>query len=190
VNTPPRRVFLGRDSSWAERVRVYRTADAVEVAYISAFEVTQRRVFFDEMQLVTLHRAPSRQNLWLLSILTALCALGTLLARSVPELSTLFLAAAVLAGAGLAAVAASPSWVVTAFGSRTHARVRLQFRAAKARALYEDLWHRAAEVQRRLAPDASGTPGTQGAPATAEAAVADPFPAPPPSPAPSLPDLP
>src|SRR5262249_31203720 len=54
---PRRRVFLGRDSTWAERIRVYRTDEALEVVYVSSFQLTMRRVFFDEVQLVTLHRS-------------------------------------------------------------------------------------------------------------------------------------
>jgi hypothetical protein len=158
MRPPPRRVFLGRDSSWAERVRMYRTADAVEAAYSSAVEVTLRRVFFDEMQLVTLHRARSSHSIWLLSILSALCALGTLLSWRVAELRSGFLTATVIAGIALFLFALIPARVVSVFSSRTRVSIRYQFRPGRARAVYQDLWRRAAEAQRQLAAPAGGLP--------------------------------
>jgi hypothetical protein len=167
MSQPPRRIFLGRDSSWAERIRVYRTADAVEVAHITAVEVTLRRVFFDEMQLVTLHRARSSHSIWLLSILTTLCALPTLLVRRVPEIFAAFLAATLLAGISLLLMVLIPAWVVNAFSSRTRVSIRYQFRPGRARAVYLDLWNRAAEAQRQLAVPAAGSPAAGPAPPVA-----------------------
>jgi len=158
MTEPPRRVFLGRDSSWTERVRVYRTDEALEVAYITAFDVSLRRLFFDEVQLVTLHRARGSRTLWLLIVLSALCALVTLVARPVPELSFLFI---VFASATTFVFACTlltvliQSSIVTAYGERARARIRFLYRPGKARRIYDDLSRRVGEVQGRIAAEAA-----------------------------------
>ncbi|HYH47320.1 MAG TPA: hypothetical protein VEG34_16690, partial [Thermoanaerobaculia bacterium] len=50
----PRR-YLGRAQSLSERVRTYWTAEALEVDRADNYEIRRRRVFFDEILLVTLH---------------------------------------------------------------------------------------------------------------------------------------
>jgi hypothetical protein len=156
MTEPARRVFLGRDASWAERVRVYRTDEALEVAYINTFEVSMRRLFFDEVQLVTLHRARGSRTLWLLIVLTALCALGTLAARSMPGLFQLFFVSvtAIAFAWTLVTALVRPS-VVTAYGLRARARIRFLYRPSKARRVYDDVCRRVGEVQGRIAAAAA-----------------------------------
>ncbi|MFP5288317.1 MAG: hypothetical protein ACLGI9_21455, partial [Thermoanaerobaculia bacterium] len=50
----PRR-YLGRAHSLTERVRTYWTDEALEVDRVDNFVIRRRRVFFDEILLVTLH---------------------------------------------------------------------------------------------------------------------------------------
>ncbi len=54
--TVARRTLLGRGSTLSSRLRVFRTPDAVEVDEIEGYDVTRRRVRFDEVLLVTYHR--------------------------------------------------------------------------------------------------------------------------------------
>jgi hypothetical protein len=154
MTEPARRVFLGRDASWAERVRVYRTDEALEVAYISTFEVSLRRLFFDEVQLVTLHRARGSRTLWLLIVLSALCALAALAARSTTELATGFVMVTAIVFAWTLVTALIQSSIVTAYGGRARARIRFLYRPGKARRVYDDLCRRVAEVQGRIAAEA------------------------------------
>lgn len=155
MTEPARRVFLGRDASWAERVRVYRTDEALEVAYISTFEVSLRRLFFDEVQLVTLHRARGSRTLWLLIVLSALCALAALAARSTTELATGFVTVTAIVFAWTLVTALIRSSIVTAYGGRARARIRFLYRPGKARRVYDDLCRRVAEVQGRIAAEAA-----------------------------------
>jgi hypothetical protein len=142
-----RRTFLGRDHRLAERVRVYRTAEALEIAYVSAFDVSTKRVFFDEVQLLTLHRTRAGRARWLLGISAALFGLGALLARTVPSLFAVLLALAAATATGSVAAALAPIWVVSIYGRRARARVRCAFREARARALYAELERQAREAQ-------------------------------------------
>ncbi|HYL06444.1 MAG TPA: hypothetical protein VE075_10415, partial [Thermoanaerobaculia bacterium] len=146
MSGPARRVFLARDASWVERVRVYRTDEALEVAHISWVEVSLTRVFFDEVRLVTLHSFRGGRTLWLLVALTALSGLGMLAGNSVPELLT----ATLVLGTGALVAALVPGWTVTAYGKRARARMRFPYRAAKARRVYDDLCRRVGEAQARL----------------------------------------
>jgi hypothetical protein len=155
MTEPARRVFLGRDVSWAERVRVYRTDEALEVAYINTFDVSLRRLFFDEVQLVTLHRARGSRTLWLLVVLSALCALGTLIAWSTPELANGFVTVTVIVFTWTLVTALIGSSIVTAYGGRARARIRFLYRPGKARRVYDDLCRRVGEVQGRIAAEAA-----------------------------------
>ncbi len=150
MTEPAPRVFLGRDASWAERVRVYRTDEALEVAYISTFEVSLRRLFFDEVQLVTLHRARGSRTLWLLIVLSGLCALGTLIARSTPVIFNGFVTVTVIVFAWTLFTALIQSSIITAYGGRARARIRFLYRPRRARRVYDDLCRRVGEVQGRV----------------------------------------
>jgi hypothetical protein len=165
MNAPARRrVFVARDAAWMERVRVYRTDEALEVAHISYFDVSLTRVFFDEVRLVTLHRSYGGRPLWLLIVVTALFGLSTLAANSVPELYYTFFGVTLALAALTLITALLPRWMVTVFGKRARARMRFPYRAAKARRVYDDLCRQVAEVQGRAAA------------AAASAAAAEPWP--------------
>jgi len=172
MTEPARRVFLGRDASWAERVRVYRTDEALEVAYISTFDVSLRRLFFDEVQLVTLHRARGSRTLWLLIALSALCALGTLISWSTPVLGNGFLTVTVIVLAWTLGTALIQSSIITAYGGRARVRIRFLYRPGRARRVYDDLCRRVGEVQGRIAAAAAAAVASASRPE-------EPFPEPP-----------
>lgn len=164
------RTFLGRDNSWAERVRVYRTADAVEVVHVTAFELAMRRVFFDEVRVVTLHRARASRATWLLVLLAAAPALLAFLARSDQTALQIFATLTVILGALAAAIILVPTWTVSVYGKRARARMRYFGRPAKARSIYEDLVQRAGAAQgRAVAADATPEPVATAAPPATEA---------------------
>ena len=164
MNEAPRypRRYLGRAQSLAERVRTYWTDEALEVDQVDNYEIRRRRVFFDEILLVTLHTTRG----FLLSILPLflglLFAVMALAASSEPAASTVFwIGAAVLVAFALGA-ALVPIWVVTVYGKRTRARMYFRLRQAKARAVYADICRAAADAQnalaRRLAAEAPEPP--------------------------------
>jgi hypothetical protein len=161
------RTFLGNDNSISERVRVYRTPDAVELDQIDQYQIFRKRVFFDEVRLVTLHAKRGAGTGWVLLILGLLLGLLSLPMRSEPVLARTFQGTAagfVLVGI---AVLLMPVWVVTVFGKRSRARVAYRLGEKKAREVYGEICRAAAEAQRALARGA---------------AVQGDFPAPPPLP--------
>jgi hypothetical protein len=150
----PLRRFLGTAHSWSERVRVYWTDEALEVDRIDHYELHRRRVFFDEILLVTLHSARGGGALpWSLVILIAFLGLVTFIAALSEQNEV---ALGFLIPTGVLVVAALtlfllPSWVVTVFGKRTRARMRFALRQAKAREVYAAICRAASDAQRALA---------------------------------------
>ena len=159
----PRR-YLGRAQSLAERVRTYWTDEALEVDRVDNYEIRRRRVFFDEILLVTLHNTRGVLAA-VLPLFLALLFTVTALAMAAGDeaaasrffwvLAAFFVAFAV--GAALA-----PVWVVTVYGKRTRARMHFRMRQTKAREVYAEICRAASDAQRalalRLAADIPGPP--------------------------------
>lgn len=151
----PQRVFLGSMLGVGERMRVFRTPDALEVDSSDHYEIQRRRVFLDEVQLVTLHRGLGGGVYpWVLGGLTLLFGFIAAVLFAVPD-STEIRNGFLLATAVLAALAVAsgflPAWTVTVYGRRTRARMRYRFREAKAREVYAEICAAAAEAQQALA---------------------------------------
>ena len=146
------RHYLGAASGIALRQRVYRTRDYLEVDEIDGYDVVRKRVFFDDVLLVTYHRFMG----W-----SFLVAMGTLAA--------IFTLIAVATGsgsrdAGLAifAISALPFLVlfagrlilkvdaVTVYGKRSRAQIHFPVRKGRAREVYVQLCRAAREHQDRL----------------------------------------
>jgi hypothetical protein len=151
----PQRVYLGSMLGVAERMRVFRTPDALEVDSSDHYEIQRRRVFWDEVLLVTLHRGLGGGVYpWVLGILTLFTGFFAAVMSATPELSEVgtgfLIATAVLA---VLAVASGflPAWTVTVYGRRTRARMRYRFREGKARAIYAEICAAAGEAQQTLA---------------------------------------
>ena len=153
MNEAPRypRRYLGRAQSLAERVRTYWTDEALEVDQVDNYEIRRRRVFFDEILLVTLHTTRG----FLLSILPLFLGLlfsaMALAASDEPAASTVFWIGAATLIAFAVGAALVPIWVVTVYGKRTRARMHFRLRQAKARAVYADICRAAADAQNALA---------------------------------------
>jgi hypothetical protein len=157
MTRPPRRVLLGTETGIADRCRVYRTAEALEVDLIDHYDIQRRRVFFDEVQLVTLH---SRRGMWRTALGLALLALAAGLVGAPAYDNSLrnLLFGSALVLAVLAVISAStPTWIVTVFGKRTRARMNFSYRARKARRVYAEMCLAAATAQ-TAAPQAPPEP--------------------------------
>jgi hypothetical protein len=158
MTRPPRRVLLGAESGIADRCRVYRTAEALEVDLIDHYNIQRRRVFFDEVQLVTLH---SRRGVWRASLGFTLLALAAgLMGVSMagyPWQNFLFGTAFGLALLAVMAAFAQ-AWVVTVFGRRTRARMSFSFRPARARRVYAEICQAAATAQAAVSASDPTTP--------------------------------
>ena len=146
----PRR-YLGRAQTLSERVRIYWTDEALEVDRADNYEIRRRRVFFDEILLVTLHNTRG----FLISIvplcLALLCAVFALATRDEPDASSGFWIIAAVFVAFAVGAALTPVWAVTVYGKRTRARMHFRLRQAKAREVYAEICRAAADAQRALA---------------------------------------
>ncbi|HEX7183686.1 MAG TPA: hypothetical protein VF756_17775 [Thermoanaerobaculia bacterium] len=154
MSNPVRREYLGADPSLAERSRVYRTPEALEIDLVSYTEITRKRVFFDEIVLVTLHRARTiGATTWIFGALGAFTLLMAMavLAGQERQVGNAMLATALALGAIALLASMVPTWTVTVFGRRTRARVRFTLREGKARRIYGEICRAASEAQREVA---------------------------------------
>lgn len=148
--TPRRRRLLGRHADVATRYRVYQVPDAVEVDEVTMVEIRRRRVFFDEVVLVTYHRFRQRATIAFL----ALAALPFLALGAVVLAQRETTMAAWFAGIGLVFAvpallyAAVPAHAITVYGLRTSARIVVRFRGRRAREIFATLCREAAAAQR------------------------------------------
>jgi hypothetical protein len=133
--------------------RVYETPDALEVDEGSAFTGLRQRVFYDEVQLVTLHGYIG----WgLFALLTGLATLGGLvalvlaLAEEWRSMVTVIFLTLFPLGLAVARVAVKVL-AVTVYGRRSKARVSFWFNRGRARATFERLCARVRHVQQRSA---------------------------------------
>jgi hypothetical protein len=146
----PPRVYLGSVRSWGDRSRIYSTPEALEVDLIDHYEVRRRRVFFDEVQLVTLHETRvAGPYPWILGFLSLIWIISAL--PSPPPVRYGFLIAGAVFLVGALVLIASPVWIVTAFGKRSRAQIRFRWREARARSVYADICRASSEAQRALA---------------------------------------
>jgi hypothetical protein len=147
------RVRLGTAHSAAHRRRVYRTAEALEVDEIGTFELSRRRVFFAEISWVTLHRARPGAMVWALAALAGLALLGVLFLGLDGSPISLYVLLGVAAVGGLgSAFAATPVWVVTAYGRRTRAEIRFRLREVRARTVYGEICRLTGAAQAMVPP--------------------------------------
>jgi hypothetical protein len=134
----------------SERVRVYWTEKALEVDSSEGYEIRRRRVFFDEILLVTLHSKPGGALPWLPFGLAALVGLTSASMWSEPSVRDFLMwTAGGLFVAGVL-VYFTPLWIITVFGRRTRARVQYRLREKKARDLFARICRAAAEAQGAL----------------------------------------
>lgn len=148
---PPRRL-LGKAHTWTERVRVFWTDEALEVDQADNYEIRRRRVFFDEILLVTLHSVRGGVLPWVLMLCAVPLGLFALaLLGDEAEVGEMFLGFAIVFAVLALIVGLLPVWVVTAFGRRTRARMAFRMREGKARAVYAEICRAAGEAQRALA---------------------------------------
>jgi hypothetical protein len=124
MNALPRREYLGSHVGMAERMRVFRTPEALELDTSDRYEIRRQRVFYDEIVLVTLHRerggGPYPWFFGGLALIAGLLALA--FSSASPQAYNVFLASAGLLALLSAAGFLLTSWIVTVFGIRTRAR--------------------------------------------------------------------
>ena len=136
----------------AERMRVFRIPDALEVDSSDHFEIYRRRVFLDEVLLVTLHKGwGGGLYPWAIGLLAFCCACTAAIFFAIPdseEVRNGFLIATAALVLLAVATVFIPAWTVTVYGRRTRARMRYRFREGKARAVHAEICAAVAEAQR------------------------------------------
>ena len=158
----PNRVLVGRWATIVTREKVYQTAEGLEVETNEHYEISQRRVFFEDVQLVTYHREYGKLYLWLSGVFS----LGFL--ALVVYLSTLgqpgVIVAVVFGIFGLPFFIAFLLRalfgvdVITVFGRRSKAAVRFRLRKQRARQLYGQICAAVRSAQREIIPAESPAP--------------------------------
>lgn len=150
---PPRRTFVGTWSDLGSWQRVYETPDAIEVDESSGFTGTRRRVFYDDVLLVSYHSFIG----WPVALLgaaatsvLALIALG-LWAGDETRTAVTFLFFALLGGAFTVLRLAIKMDAVTVYGRRSRAHVSFWLNKDRARATYHRLCARVRHAQDRAA---------------------------------------
>lgn len=140
--TAARRTLLGTKSGFAERTRVYLTADAIEVDEIEGYTGVRTRVLLDEVRVITIDRRRSSTLLAWLGF-SALLLFGLLFASMIQDgvgwaLTVAFLVSSPLLGSLLIHGVFGADHL-TVFGKRSNASMSFIFQKAKARRTFEML---------------------------------------------------
>jgi hypothetical protein len=151
MNDDAKRVLIGRNNDFATRQIVYRTPVGIEVDELDHFEVVRKRVFYDDVLLVTYHREQSWGFIVLAAIVALLMGSLAFIASSVPPLAMTFAGVAALALVLGVTRLLMQVEVVTVFGRRSKAAVRYVYRKAFARQTFNELCANVAAAQRKLA---------------------------------------
>jgi hypothetical protein len=146
------RTLLGKYAGMSARQRVFRTSEAVEAEETEGYDVAVRRVFFDEVLLVTYHQTTGVAFVVTLIVLITLLGFFGLLAFFGDS----------KVGAGILIFTVLPCVlalflrlllkldVITVYGLRSKAQVAFWFDKDKARQTYQQLARMAREKQQRL----------------------------------------
>ena len=143
--TRPKRRLLARYNGLATRHSVYMTDAAIEVDEHDSFEVVRKRVFFEDIQLVTLHERVGIAGIFAgLGLATFVFFIALIVGKNGGWIVALFgLPLLVL---GIVRMV-KKEIILTVFGRRSKARMRFPFRAARARRIYGEICANARRAQ-------------------------------------------
>jgi hypothetical protein len=151
--TPVKRKLLGRNVGVMLREAVYETADAIECESREGYEVTRKRVLFEEVLLVTIHREVGLPYVITTAVTTVIFAgialLFQLWART-PAVAIPFAILALPFFIGCVVRLVLKLDYVSVFGRRSKAAMRFSLRKRRAREVYGRICSRALEVQRAM----------------------------------------
>jgi hypothetical protein len=175
--TPAPRKRIGRNVSGMTRALIYETADAIEVESREGYEVSRKRVLYEEVLLVTIHRDVGAAYVIALGFMVFLFA-GIALTILISSRETV-----VAAWFGAIAIPFLIPFVirlvlkvdyVTVFGRRSKAVLRFNFRKRRARETYGRICSRTMEVQRAMVEREPETPAPVHEPAETPPPVGEP----------------
>lgn len=148
--TPGKRKRLGRNVGTMTRETVFETADAIETESREGYDVTRKRVLFEEILLVTIHRELGVLYVTLTAALTITFAGVAFLSRSVEGVAIFFGILTLIFFIACAVRLATRVDFVSVFGRRSKAVMRFSLRKRRAREVYGRICSRALEVQRAM----------------------------------------
>ena len=149
-----RRIPLGRASDFSGRQRVYEAREALEVDDFEGYAGQRRRVFYDEVLLVTRHRRVGWPVVVVVTVLAGFAGLvaGVLALAEQVTVALAFLLAAVLPLLVFATLRVVVKMdVITVYGRRSQASVQLWLRRERARQLFQRICARVRQAQQRVA---------------------------------------
>lgn len=150
---PARLIFLGRKPGFLTRERVFRFPDGLEMDLVLGAQARCRRVFFDEVHLVTLHRTKGWVLLLVTGILFVLAAAASLLAGLIggaPVGLGIFVFTALPAAVVFFLRLGLGLDVVTVHGKRSRAEIHFFLKKARAREVFQQVARLARERQERI----------------------------------------
>jgi uncharacterized integral membrane protein len=161
MSANPTRKRLGKSRSIGSRATIYQGADALEIEVNEQYEVVEKRVLFDDVLMVTIHREKGAFYL----VLTALMALFFLgIAILIVSFNVDAWRVAIFFGVfGLPALIAFLTRlflgvdVVTVFGRRSKTDLRFALRKQRAREVYGTICAAVRSAQ-RVAGDVADRP--------------------------------
>jgi hypothetical protein len=149
---------IARYTGMATRERAYETSDGIEIESNEGYEVSCRRVFYDDIVLVTYHRQLGALFMVLNGLLVAFIMGITFLiaatSRSGEALDALIPGLIMASPSGIALILRLLFRVdvINVYGRRSMATLRYSFRKGKAREVYGRICARARQAQRDAAP--------------------------------------
>jgi hypothetical protein len=140
-----KRRFLGRYNNLITRHAIYATDNAIEIDEQDNFEIVRKRVFFDDVLLVTQHDRTGILGIFVsLSFAGFLILIGTIAGgRAGWIFGSLGIPVAIY---GLIRIRVKES-IITVFGQRSKARIRFMLRRARAQRLYDEICERVRHAQ-------------------------------------------
>jgi hypothetical protein len=146
----PRRVKLGERRDLLGRERIYQAAEFLECEETEGSKIRRRRLFHDEIVLVTLHQQIGSTGLISAVLLMGVGVLAALVTAGIAGARAGGLALVVLAPPLLAFLimrVAIQEDVVTVFGLRGRAQMAFWLRRDRARAVYDGIVARVAQAR-------------------------------------------
>jgi hypothetical protein len=148
---------LGRRSAFATREYVYRARDCFEIDEVEGYEITRKRVFFDDVVLVTRHSFRPWPVAILLGLIAALFGIMAAAFGSSDRIAGFsFFVLSMLSLLVIVVLLSIGGDVITIQGKRTMARMYFLLRRNRAAEVYRLACRLARERQQRLAREIAG----------------------------------
>jgi hypothetical protein len=163
-----RRERIGRFSDVASRQVVYQTAEGLEVDEVDHFTIARKRVYFDDVLLVTRHRTVGITFVVTMIVMAFIWLFLALVLRLTkePEGALICIAIAVPFLLALVIRLVLKVDIITVYGRRSKAAMRFAFRKDYAHAKFDEICTLVARAQERVAAE---TPAAPAAPVAEEA---------------------